>query len=455
MLHLWVHRGCTAVLSRGMAYVVPRENNKGVITSYQVKWRAGGTRTGRPQCESFDDEQPAEIFKDAVNEHGQHWPPGWVKGRGYITADGQADIDDERYRFRAFAMTSIRNRTGAEDRYKDASIKELERYIFPTFGECDVRSTEHFSRDTVAAWVEQMKRTWVWRGSKHKPMSPKTLKNLHGLLSSILKEAVDAEPPLRARNPCEKTSLPRTDDQGVDDDAGDDHEYLTPQEVDGIVTCLPRPEDQRLVRVAYGTGMRWGEVTALSPRMILEPESPKSRVRVARAWKRGPSGDYVLGLPEDEDAEDGERAAYYLGKPKTRSSRRTLRISPSVVVALTGQGLGTLDANDLLFHNGSGRRLPYSTFYDRWQKAVQAAKEAGLLPAHKRPGFHDLRHSHVAALISAGHGLPYVQRRLGHESYDTTARIYGHLLPEADDDAMETVEQSLGGRAGRRLRAVS
>lgn len=73
----------------------------------------------------------------------------------------------------------------------------LEMYMFLTFGNCDIRSAEHFSKATVDAWINKMLKTKVKRGSKIKDMSPETLRGLHGLLSSVLKEAVVAEPPLR------------------------------------------------------------------------------------------------------------------------------------------------------------------------------------------------------------------------------------------------------------------
>ncbi|MER7813080.1 hypothetical protein [Streptomyces sp900116325] len=67
-----------------MASIVPRRNKAGEILSYQVKWKDGGARSDRWQSERFDDEDSAKVFKDAVEEAGQHWPPGWVKGKGYI-----------------------------------------------------------------------------------------------------------------------------------------------------------------------------------------------------------------------------------------------------------------------------------------------------------------------------------------------------------------------------------
>ncbi|MFJ6935672.1 tyrosine-type recombinase/integrase [Streptomyces sp. NPDC101132] len=421
-----------------MASVHPRKNRAGEITSYQVKWRDGGTRAGAQQSESFEDETAAGVFKEAVDDAGQHWPPGWVKGRGYIAAETAAE---DAYRFRVYARRVIENRTGIEERYRAACQKELEKWIYPTFGECDVRSVEHFSGDTIKAWVRVLERTRVTRGRmpdgspKARPMSPKTIRNLHGLLSSILNEAVRAEPPLRSRNPCELTNLPRIDDSGASDD-DEDIEFLTPQEVHALRSCLTLRQDQLMVDVKYGSGLRWGELTALAPTCILEVSGAKPRVRVKRAWKRDETG------------------AYYLGTPKTKKSRRTLRISTSVVEALLELEKGLSSAESLYFTGDKGQRLHYSTFHDRWKRAVARAKKAGLLAQHKNPTPHDLRHSHAAALISAGHPLTYVQRRLGHESIKTTSDVYGHLLPEADDDAMATIEAAMAGNRPR-LRAVN
>ncbi|MFD5788670.1 tyrosine-type recombinase/integrase [Streptomyces sp. NPDC127037] len=405
-----------------MASVHSRKNKAGEVSSYQVKWRLGGGRDAPWQTEKFDDEPSAEVFRDAVNEHGQQWPPGWVKGRGYI--DPGAATDEE-CRFDTFARESIKNRTGIEERYRRDCYRDLENYILPTFAHCDVRSTDHFSSKTVRAWVNQLAQTKVWRGSKHKTMSPKTLKNLHGLLSSILNEAVQHEPPLRARNPCELTRLPRADDDGVADGEGEDMEFLTPEEVAGIVSCLKREGDRRFVRVAYGTGMRWGEITALARRHALNREPGRYQLKVARAWKLHP----------DKGA--------YLGVPKSQRSRRTIEVSAHVWQELVDHGIESMGSNVLIFQGANGR-LVYSTFYDRWIAAVKGAKEAGLLPDWKYPTFHDLRHSHVAALLSDGHGLTYIQRRLGHESIKTTSDRYGHLLPHAHSAAMATIDRSLG-----------
>ncbi|ROQ80564.1 hypothetical protein EDD95_0085 [Streptomyces sp. CEV 2-1] len=58
----------------------------------------GGARDGDWQTERFDDEPSAEFFQQAVDEAGQQWPTGWVKGQGYITTVSVGDAET-RYRF--------------------------------------------------------------------------------------------------------------------------------------------------------------------------------------------------------------------------------------------------------------------------------------------------------------------------------------------------------------------
>lgn len=408
-----------------MASVVPRKNKAGEISSYQVKWREGGSASGDWQTERFDDEDPAKVFKEAVDKAGQNWPPGWVKGKGYIDPETAAE---SQYRFENWARRSMANRT-AGDFYKRQRIRSMEMYIFPTFAHCDVRSAEHFSKATIGAWINKMRQTKVRRGSskKLKDMSPTTLRGLHGLLSSVLKEAVIAEPPLRDRNPCDLTRLPKDDDHGIGDDSGDDQmEFMTPEEVAGLVECFTRPLDRMLVRTAYGTGLRWGEITALAARHVRSPQTGKYEVRVTRAWKRRTISDF------------------YLGPPKSKAGRRTVEITAGLWQELQDFGLAKQGMDELAFYGDPGERIKYGTFWKRWNRAVEVAKKRGVLPGWKFPTFHDLRHSHVAVLLSDGHSLTYVQRRLGHESIQTTSDRYGHLLETAHTAALETLDRVMG-----------
>ncbi|MHA5049514.1 tyrosine-type recombinase/integrase [Streptomyces sp. SD15] len=305
-----------------------------------------------------------------------------MKGKGLIDL-AAGDLEELRFRLRKYALAYVENKAGIEEQYRRDCVRDLDRWIFPMLGECDVRSTEHFNSDTVQAWVRVPEKALVHKGQmpkngavKWRKMSPKTIRNLHGLLSAVLERAVKAEPPLRSRNPCELTRLPRADDDGAED-----MEFLTPDEVEGVIGLMERRSDQLLATIKYGTGMRWGEISALAPECLVGWGTDRPKVRVKRAWKRGGEG------------------GYYVGMPKARRSRRTIRVSQAVVEAVNELGGEDTENPDRLFFTGDhGRRLHYSTHCDRWQRAVTA----GLMPKQKRPTVHDLRHSHAAALIPEG-----------------------------------------------------
>lgn len=414
-----------------MASVHARTNQDG--TAYQVRWREGGGRNGKVQTERFDEENQAIEFQHLVDEAGQHWPPGWVKGKGFV-AQGTP------YRFRDFALKAISERTGIEGRTRLEATRNLETWVFPTFGECDIRSAEDFSRSTISQWIRQLEQTYVTRGTKPTKNPPRATPKLMAassihkyffLLSGILAEAVRHEPPLRERNPCNGIKLPREDD-GTDDGM----EFLTPQEVQCLLDgCFEHRQDELLVVIKYGTGLRWGEISALQPQDLIGLHTARPRLKIQRAWK----------LQEDGTSK--------LGPPKSRRSRRTIGISPTVVAALVELGVDRKRRDELLFTGSDGTsRLAYSTFIGRWGKAVRLAQERRLL--EKRPTPHDLRHSHAAALISAGQPLTAVQRRLGHESIQTTSDRYGHLLPELEVDALAAIETALAGERPA-LRVVS
>lgn len=126
-----------------------------------------------------------------------------------------------------------------------------------------------------------------------RPASPKSIANRHGLLSSIVQAAVEADPPLRSKNCCSGTRLPRTDD-GIDEEMT----FLERDEYARIAAEISDPHARDLADWLVGTGMRWGEATALQVRDV---SLARSTVSVQRSWKRAAPGEggpaYFLARP--------------------------------------------------------------------------------------------------------------------------------------------------------------
>jgi integrase len=68
----------------------------------------------------------------------------------------------------------------------------------------------------------------------------------------------------------------------------------------------------------------------------------------------------------------------------------------------------------------------------------------------RRITFHDLRHTHARMLIRSGANPSIVQKRLGHEDIETTFKYYGHLWPNADQEAVQNLENELGKHRKRK-----
>ncbi|MGW9025082.1 site-specific integrase [Streptomyces sp. NPDC055722] len=244
---------------------------------------------------------------------------------------------------------------------------------------------------------------------------------------------MEATPQLRTTNPCKGTRLPRIDDH-IDEEMC----FLERDEYARVAAEITDPAARDLADWLVGTGMRWGEATALQVRDLnLNADVPTANVQ--RAWKR---------------AKKGSATAFYLGPPKTRKARRLVALSPAQVEMARRLAAGRRP-EDYVFRAAMGGEWRHANYYNRkWKPAVQAAVDKGL---PKRPRIHDLRHTHVAWLIAAKIPLPAIQNRVGHESIQTTVDRYGHLVRGLDDEITAAVEAAIAAPApasGSGLRRV-
>ena len=63
---------------------------------------------------------------------------------------------------------------------------------------------------------------------------------------------------------------------------------------------------------------------------------------------------------------------------------------------------------------------------------IPAMVKSGL-PKHRRPGLHDLRHTHASRLIDAGIPIVAVSKRLRHSNVSITLSTYAHVAGDADE----------------------
>ena len=380
-----------------------------------------------------------QVWRIAYRQDGKlRWTPTIATGEGAVEMKGLIEkLGPEA------ALAILRRRTGRATTDKpllrDYLTKHLasleahatpgtvadykrmaDRTWLPRLGNLPV---DAITRDDVVDWVAWQRKQETHRSQRARERaaredrpeppaatySPKSIENAQRFLSTVL-EAAKVEYSLPA-NPAKGVRLPSDHERA-------ERVFLEPDEFTAIYDHIPdywKP----LVATMYGTGMRWGEATALQAGDI-QINGPTGVITVSRSWKKGATG-------------------VYLGSPKSKRGRRTITIAEPLT-SLLREHMRGLAADDLVFTGKEGGRVQSQHFHPRvWRRAVSASGIS------KRPDLHSLRHSHASALILGGVPLTVVQRRLGHESVTTTSDIYGHLTPDAYAGAAAVSGASLAG----------
>jgi integrase len=247
-----------------------------------------------------------------------------------------------------------------------------------------------------------------------KGKSPKTIHNVHGLISAAMNTAEMLQ--YIPRNPCRGVQLPTIDK------AEDEAMFLTHSEFNMILEVMGE-RYKTFTSFLVMTGTRFGEATALKVADVDLLSRPPT-VRINKAWKR-----------------DGQ-SQYYIGATKTGAGKRTIGLNPALVDLLVPL-VASRPSTELLFTTPKGERIVHKLYWHHyWVPAVQAAQSHGL---KKSPRIHDLRHTHASWLIQDGVSLFTISRRLGHASTRTTEQVYGHLMPEALQAGADATERSISG----------
>ncbi|MEU1737573.1 hypothetical protein [Streptosporangium sp. NPDC020145] len=203
---------------------------------------------------------------------GHHWPENWIRGFGWAPPPEEQPVKADPVLFAEYAQRFVANLSGIEERTRHDYERDLKNHIVPTFGGLDLRDeSPAFDRTTVSAWVNDLHRgipdpgdprAWLRR-----PLAPKTIQNLHGLLYTILQGAVEATSPIRVSNPAARTRLPRLDDGEGEGEGDDEMIFLTEQEFTLLRTCA-KPDVRDMLTVFAG---RSGTVLAQPTPGCLHP----------------------------------------------------------------------------------------------------------------------------------------------------------------------------------------
>lgn len=234
-------------------------------------------------------------------------------------------------------------------------------------------------------------------------LSPKTVKNIHGVLHKALQQAV-AVGYIRF-NPAESCTLPRVVRKELAPlDEGQSKAFL--QAIKG------HPLED-LFTVTLFTGMREGEVLGLRWDCV---DFAKGTILVNKQLQREKKkgGAYIFAPLKNDKARTITPAPWVMELLKHHRARQAeQRLKAGVLWEDTG----------LVFTDEQGHHLAIHTVYTSFKKVV-----ASIGCPDTR--FHDLRHSYAVAAIRSGDDIKTVQGNLGHATAAFTLDVYGHVTDQ-------------------------
>lgn len=244
-------------------------------------------------------------------------------------------------------------------------------------------------------------------------LSPKTVKNVHGILHCALQQAIACD--YIYRNPADACKLPKVTKPEI--------KPLEPEEIARLLKEAEQDDYCNLFIVAMFTGMRQGELLGL-------------------AWECVDFNSGIITVKQQLQCKDGN---YFLETPKS-GKNRTILPAPIVMDALRNQlqrqqkeqeQAGKMWDNqfNLVFTDALGKYLVRRTVVKHFKKISQ---RAGISDDAR---FHDLRHSFAVSSLYAGDDIKTVQANLGHATAQFTLDVYGHVTQKMRQDSANRMQK--------------
>ena len=298
----------------------------------------------------------------------------------------------------------------------------LDRYVLPHLGKVRLSRLRASDLDRLYASLRAR------GGQGGNPLTPKTVRHVHGLCHRALGQAVKWG--WLTSNPAANATPPRLR-----------RRTIAATETGAVVAILAAAEEGdpdlgAFLRLAAASGARRGELCAVRWRDV---DFEAGTLTVARAIVHGPGGIVEKG------------------STKTGTARR---------VALDAQTMDVMRRHrDRCRERAAGCRcrLPEAAFVFSYEPDGSAPwRPDGVtqrfVKLRDRLGFpgvrlHDLRHHLATRLLVAGVPVRTVSERLGHANANVTLGVYAHFVPASDREAADLAGALLGAGLPDRDRA--
>lgn len=254
-----------------------------------------------------------------------------------------------------------------------------------------------------------------------KTISPKSVRNIHGILHKMLSQAVKVRYiPINPCDACDPPIVPRKEIKP-----------LTPEQVTLFLQEIRGTVNENMLIVDIFTGMRQSEIIGLTWDCI---DFEKGIITIYRQYRK--------------ERKYQSKGIYQFSSLKNNKPRT---IAPAETVLETlkqvkseqekfAEESGELYSNPegFVFTNHKGKPIPPATIYGNFKRI---ARKIGCPDAR----YHDLRHTFATLSLQNGDDIKTVSSNLGHATVAFTLDVYGHVSEQMKKDSAERMEKLIKG----------
>ena len=290
-------------------------------------------------------------------------------------------------------------------------VKLIDNHINPVLGHIKLKDlTRHQIEKFYADRFER-------GGPSGKGLSPKTVRNIHGVLSKALNDAVGWD--MLASNPAVRAVLPRQQKREM--------KAWSEEEAASFLRWARKTDRYWMWRLLITTGIRRGELCGLrwsDVNLVKGTISIKATRVVAEGVIEGP--------------------------PKSDAGQRTINLDTETIAALKehyefiahlAAGLGhAINPDNYLLIGPDLQPINPETVSRWWRNDVRASGCSTIQ-------MHGARHTAATIMLRQKVPLKVASERLGHADVGVTMRVYQHVNESDDRAAANALAQALDGVA--------
>lgn len=248
---------------------------------------------------------------------------------------------------------------------------------------------------------------------RREPLSSKSIRLVHGVLSKALNTAVKVG--YIKHNPAELCTTPKLEKKEISP--------LTDAQIKEFVSMCEHEEYGRIYKLILFTGLREGEALGLTWDCV---DFTKNELKINKQLQRQGDRDVLVPLKNSKPR--------YLTAPafvmQLLKEERVYQLEQRFAAGDLWQSWqGTEDMKTaLVFVKDDGSCITAAALYQRYKHIVE---QIGAPDSR----VHDLRHTYAVLSLQNGDNVKTVQGNLGHATAAFTLDVYGHVSEKMKEDS--------------------